>query len=68
MRYLLILLLLLLPINAHAYLDPGTGSYIIQVFIAVVLGGLYACKIYWQRITAFISKLFSKSTGRERDS
>ena len=42
--------------DAYAYLDPGTGSYIIQVVVAVVLGGFYALKVYWHRIKAFFSK------------
>lgn len=45
-------LLLSFPISAHAYIDPGTGSYIVQVLAAVVLGGLYSMKAYWQQIKA----------------
>ena len=42
--------------DAHAYLDPGTGSYILQVLVAVFIGGFYALKVYWGRIKAFFSK------------
>ena len=29
---------------AHAYLDPGTGSYVIQMSIGLLFGGIYSCK------------------------
>jgi hypothetical protein len=32
---------------AHAYVDMGTGSYIIQVGIAAVAGALFSAKIFW---------------------
>jgi hypothetical protein len=43
-----------------AYIDPGSGSMIIQVIIATILGGLMAIKIFWQRISCFFKNLFSK--------
>ncbi|MCJ7655183.1 MAG: hypothetical protein MUO97_07820 [Dehalococcoidia bacterium] len=46
--------------NAFAYLDPGTGSYIFQVMVAFVIGGLYTIKKYWQKIKNFFSNHFSK--------
>ena len=36
--------------HAYAYLDPGTGSYIFQVAIAAIIGGLFTIKTYWQKI------------------
>ena len=38
--------------DASAYLDPGTGSFIFQTIIAMVVGSLFALKTYWQRIKA----------------
>ena len=35
--------------NAHAYLDPGTGSMILQVLLGGVAGVMLAGKLYWQR-------------------
>jgi len=31
-----------------AYLDPGTGSFILQVLIAGLLGSMFALKQSWQ--------------------
>lgn len=46
------------PQDAYAYLDPGTGSYLIQMLLAALLGGLFAIKIFWRRIIDFFKKLF----------
>lgn len=41
---------------AHAYLDPGTGSMIIQATIGACLAALYAIKVYWRKIVTFFKK------------
>ncbi len=49
--------------HAHgilAYLDPGTGSMIFQLLIAGLVAGSFAIKIFWGRIKAFFSHLFTK--------
>ena len=50
----------LIPEPAFAYLDPGTGSYIFQVLVATLIGGLFTIKMYWQKIKDFFGGLFSK--------
>ncbi|MFA6715040.1 MAG: hypothetical protein WC082_08890 [Victivallales bacterium] len=47
--------------DAHAYLDPGTGSYIFQILIAVLAGALFGIKIFWHQVKAFLANLFSKN-------
>ena len=70
-RVLLLLtcLLLALPSVAQAYLDPGTGSYVLQLLLGTVLGGLFALGVFWRRVVAFIKRLFtrgSKDDGTRR--
>jgi hypothetical protein len=36
-----------------AYLDPGTGSMLLQVLIAVLMGMGITIKIYWQKVKDF---------------
>jgi len=50
---LITLFLLIFPQNAHAYLDPGIGSYILQLALGFVIGGLYSLKRYWKRIKTY---------------
>lgn len=53
---------LIFPRQVHAYIDPGSGSYIIQIIIAGVLGGLFGLKLYWKKLTSFFKNhIFRKS-------
>ena len=36
--------------NAHAYLDPGTGSMIIQVILGGAVGLLVGWRFFWRRL------------------
>ena len=45
------------PPQAFAYLDPGTGSYVIQIVAAVFFGGIFVLKTFFIRITMFINSL-----------
>ena len=47
--------------NVHAYIDPGTGSLIIQVIIASFIGGLFLIKVFWRKVKAFFNNLFSRA-------
>ena len=46
--------------DAHAYLDPGTGSYVLQLVLAALLGAAFAVKVFWLRIKTFVANLISK--------
>ena len=48
--------LTLLPLPAHAYLDPGTGSMIIHLIIGGIASGLVTIKVFWAKIALFFSK------------
>ena len=48
---------------AQAYLDPGTGSFFLQMFIAAIAGGFFTIKMYWAKVKAF----FSHKTAGESD-
>lgn len=42
--------------NAYAYIDPGTGSMLIQVIAGIVLACGASIGIFWSRIKRFFSK------------
>ena len=54
--YVMLLTMLFIAKPAYAYLDPGTGSLIIQVLIAFVVGIGAFVKIYWKKIAAAFHK------------
>ena len=45
--------LIMAPIPAHAYLDPGTGSMFLQLLLGGVAGLAVLLKLYWQRLLSF---------------
>jgi hypothetical protein len=47
----------------EAYLDPGSGSYLLQLLIAGFLGGLFALRASWGRIKSY----FQKRSSREEE-
>ena len=50
---------------AHAYLDPGTGSILLQGLVAAVAGGLVALRLYWSKVKHFLS--FARKRDGESD-
>ncbi len=64
---LLIGMVLLTPFNAWAYIDAGTGSYILQALVAGFFGGLFIFKQYYARIKNYFSKSNSDDELDESD-
>ena len=42
------------------YIDPGSGSYLVQTIIAGILGALFYFKNIWRRIKSFFGKTKEK--------
>lgn len=52
--------LAVIPKNAYGYLDPGTGSYAIQIIIGFLLGGLYVGRKAIGQAMSYFTKMFSR--------
>lgn len=53
-RFLVALMVaLIVPGTAWAYLDPASGSMILQAVIGGVAAGALALKYYWRRVMGF---------------
>jgi hypothetical protein len=50
MKILSIVLLLIFTNQAEAYLDPGTGSMLLQVILGGVAAVGVAVKLYWHKL------------------
>ena len=50
-----------------AYLDPGSGSFLIQILIALFLGSAFAIRAFWGRIKAFFAKLLGREVEGVND-
>lgn len=51
-----------------AYIDPGSGSYFIQVIIAAVLGVAFYFKTGWNWIKSFFVKGAKKTHNNQNES
>ena len=45
-------ILVLIPCDAFAYIDPGTGSMILQLLLGGIAGTLVVGKLYWHKLLA----------------
>jgi len=43
-----------------AYLDPGSGSFFLQLLLATLMGALFLVGAYWKKVKSFVRNLFSK--------
>jgi hypothetical protein len=51
---LVILTMVVFARPAHAYIDPGTGSYLLQTALGAFFGLLYVTNVYWRQVTSLI--------------
>ncbi len=49
------------------YIDPGSGSYLIQVIIAAVLSGAFFFKNFWYKIKSFFTKRKPEDEGNNAE-
>jgi hypothetical protein len=53
--------------SAYAYLDPGTGSILLQGLIGAVVSGWVAVRLYWGKLMAFLSVKHSCRTQDQQE-
>jgi hypothetical protein len=61
-------LFLLISTGVFGYIDPGTGSYVIQIILAAIVGLSFGLKLFWRKIKGFFRNLFhrgDKEQGNE---
>ncbi len=49
-----------------AYLDPGTGSVVLQIVVGGILGGLLVIKLAWKRVVGLFRPDWN-TAGEEAD-
>ena len=58
---------LLIASPSHAYLDPGTGSIILQGLLAGTAVGIGLLRRYWQQFKYFLAKQTGRSSDHDND-
>lgn len=54
----------LLSNPAYAYLDPGTGSMVVQMIIGAIAGASVAIGAFWGKITNFLNSFRNNSKNK----
>ena len=62
------ILVLMRPTDASAYIDPSTGSYLLQIVLAGILAAAFAIRMFWHNLKLFFRRIFSRSGPDETDS
>ena len=65
MALLIAFMLLLFPQEGYAYLDPGSGSLVVQAILAAFFALTLTIKLFWRRIKEFLTNAFSQSRQPE---
>ena len=53
--------------SAQAYLDPGTGSIILQAILGFVAATTATVSIYWSKFKSIVNKIFKKEKKVNKD-
>ncbi len=53
--------------QAYAYLDPGTGSIILQAILGFIAASLATLSFYWNKVKNFLCKLLKKNKKSEHN-
>ncbi len=54
-----IVIAVMFPSAALAYLDPGTTSFIFQLLAGLLVGCLFALKVFWSKVKSLWANLVS---------
>jgi hypothetical protein len=46
--------------KGRMYLDPGSGSFLLQILIATIAGAGIFLATYWRKVKGFITRTFGK--------
>lgn len=49
---------------AEAYVDPGSASYVFQIVMGALLGGIFLLRTYWTRLVTAIRSVVARGTAR----
>lgn len=63
--HLSIIIFFTLTNSANAYLDPGTGSIILQAILGFIAASLATLSFYWSKVKLFLNKIFKKNKKSE---
>jgi hypothetical protein len=54
--HILSILLTAPHLSKNAYLDPGSGSFLLQILLAALLGSLFFFRSFWSKVVNYFRK------------
>jgi hypothetical protein len=48
----------------HAYIDPGSASYVFQLLVGGALGALFILRSYWNGLKAYVGRVLRPRRAR----
>ena len=57
----------LYPSSAFAYLDPGTGTIIMQAILAAITSTILFLSVFWLKVKRFLKNFFQKNKTSSRN-
>ena len=51
--------------SAFAYIDPGSGSIILQAILCFIAAAITGLSFYWNKVKIFISEIFKKNKNKK---
>ena len=61
--YLVLSLLVIFSAPANAYIDAGSGSYMLQMALAGIMALVFSVKLSWQRLRTRASGILASRSG-----
>lgn len=65
---LAVALFLMAPVPAYAYLDPASGSILLQIVLGGLAGGAVILKIFWGRVRGLFGARNAPEPGNDKPS
>lgn len=53
--------------DAYAYIDPGSGSFLFQGLIGILVGAGITLKLYWMKIRNYFMDRSAKKIANDKD-
>lgn len=66
-KLLILIFYFLITVNAYAYLDPGTGSLILQLILGGIAAFFATIGIFFHKIKNNIKKIFNFKNANDKD-
>ena len=53
--------------SSFAYLDPGSGGFILQAIIGFIAAIFASLTFYWNRFKSLLARIFKKYKDKDKD-